>query len=161
MEQVIVTDQAQVLIPNGSHKNFTASREVMPKGIMLTGEFIVIEGLRRGQPFQYRLFKIENTNNYIFTNKTQKTNTMEKTEVTLGADAKVSPTVVDIPSNAKANKMPIIAAVIGAGAGFGFAKYRKVEGNAKWIYVAVGAVAGYFVGKMIANKKAITVVKSK
>lgn len=156
--EIIVTDKAQVLIPNGTHKNFTATKEEVPQGTKLIGEYYVINGLRRGQPFKYRLFKIENSDKYIFTNKTKP---MEKTEVTLGADAQVSPTKVSVPNNTKIVKEHMIGAIIGAGAGFGIAKYRKVEGNAKWIYLGVGAVAGYLVGRMIAKKKDVTIKASK
>jgi uncharacterized protein YcfJ len=86
---------------------------------------------------------------------------MNTTEVTMGADAQVSPTQVSIPSTKTAQKGPIIGAVVGAVAGFGFAKYRKVEGNAKWIYMGVGAVAGYFVAKMIIKKRGVVVKPSK
>ena len=158
--EIKVIENAVVLIPNEEHKNFTATKEEVSPGTTLQGDYYNIKGMRRGQPFQYRLFKINKTNKYIFTNKT-KPNKMEKTEITLGADAQVSPTKVSVPNNTKIVKEHMIGALIGAGAGFGFAKYRKVEGNAKWIYMGVGAVAGYLVGRMIAKKKDVTIKTSK
>lgn len=158
--EIIVTENAKVLIPNGEHKNFTSTKEEVPQGTKLIGEYFLINGLRRGEPFKYRLFKIENSNKYIFINKT-KPNKMDKTEVTLGADAQVSPTKVSVPNNTKIVKEHIMGAIIGAGAGFGIAKYRKVEGKAKWIYMGIGAVAGYLVGRMVAKKKEVKIKPSK
>ena len=160
MEQVIVSENVNVLIPNSDHKNFTKGAKVIPQGTTLNGELILINGLRRGAPFQYRLFKIANKNEYIYQKSiNQIKNNMETTEVKLGAggDSVVSPTVVTVPSNQKADKTPYIGAVVGAVVGFGVAKYRKVEGNKKWIYVGVGAVVGVLAGKMYAKKKNVTV----
>lgn len=159
-EAVIVIENTKLLIPNKDHKNFTESKEIVPEGATLVGKYVKVEGNRKGEPFTYRLFKLENIEKYIY-QKSIKPNKMEKTEVTLGADAVVSPTKIDVPSNKNANRGPIIGAVVGAVAGFGFAKYRKVEGNAKWIYMGVGAVAGFMVAKMIVKRKAIKVVPSK
>ena len=158
--EIVVTEQAPILVPNAEHKNFTANKEVIPIGTILKGDYFVINGNRRGQNFQYRLFKIENSNKYIYTNKTIP-KTMEKTEVTLGADASVSPTLVKVPSNTGVTKTHIISAIVGVLAGFGLAKYRKVEGNTKYIYMAVGGVAGYFAGQMIVKRKDVTIKKSK
>src|SRR6185369_16871584 len=102
--QVIVEQDAKILIPNGSHQNFTETGQVIPKGSKLVGEYIAINGMRRREPFQYKLFKIANTNKYIYQKFIKPLENMEKTEVTLGADSERSATTVKIPSNATANR---------------------------------------------------------
>ena len=166
MIKVTTNANAPLLIPNPDHRNFTEAghrnftnkSKFLPKGTDCVGEFISVEGLRKGVPFKWNLFKT-NKNQFIF----QKLVTpMEATEIKLGADAQVTPTKVDVPSNEKADRSPLVGALVGAGLGLAFAKYKKVEGAKKTvIYMAVGTIAGYVVGKMIANKKKITVKASK
>ena len=158
MKKVKLNAAAPILIPNPDHRNFTDSGNKLPSGHECKGEFIVVEGLRKGKPFQYNLFKT-NKNQIIFK---KFVDPMDATEITLGADAAVSPTKVEIPSTEKADRSPLVGALVGAGLGFAVAKYKKVAGVKKTaIYVIVGAVVGYATGKVIANRKKITVVKSK
>ena len=87
---------------------------------------------------------------------------MEVTEVTLGADAAQSPTVVKVPEGKKLfTKNVIIGTVAGAGAGFAFAKYKKVDKKKTMIYTAVGAVVGFAVAKFYEKRKAVVVKPSK
>ena len=53
---VSTIDNAVVLVPNKEHKNFTESKEVIPASTSLVGTFKVINGLRRGKAFDYRIF---------------------------------------------------------------------------------------------------------
>jgi hypothetical protein len=152
----IVTENAKTLIPNKEHKNFTESRTIIPEGTSINGELVEIKGMRKGEPFTYKLFKIKDLNSYLYQNQI-KPNTMEKTEVTLGADAQVKPTKVNVPSNKDSNMAHVIGAVVGTASGFAFAKYRKVEGNAKYVYMGVGALAGFFVARMIVKRQAVVV----
>lgn len=160
----IVIENAKGLIPNKDHKNFTETRTIYPIGTNLDGEYVEIKGLRKGEPFTYRLIKIKDLNEYIFSNKVKQqtnNNQMETTEVFLGPDAQVTPTKVSVPTNESSNMANVIGAVVGAGAGFAFAKYRKIEGNARYVYMAVGALAGFFVTRMIVKKDKLTIKASK
>lgn len=156
----IVTENAKILIPNKEHKNFTESKTIIPMGSTINGELVEVKGMRKGEPFIYKLFKIKDLNSYLYQNQI-KPNTMEKTEVTLGADAQVTPTKVSVPSNKDSNMAQVIGAVLGTGAGFAFAKYRKVEGNAKYVYMGIGALAGFFVARMVFKRKSLVVKTGK
>ncbi len=162
--KVIVTEDTQVLIPNQEHKNFTDSTETVKTGTILEGNETLIKGKRRGDDFVYKLFSFkDNQNNYklIYIKKTKP---METTEVTLGADAAVSDTIVKIPS-AKAffTTKAIIFGLVGAGAGFGLAKYKfKVEGKAKMaLFILGGAALGLTAAKLYEKRKAISVKAAK
>jgi hypothetical protein len=157
MTRVITTQESKLLVPNEEHKNFTATGNSVPTGTTLKGNSIVINGLRRGSPFQYRLFKLENTNQYIYSNNIKNVSEMETTDISLGADANVSPTRVDIPSTKKKDKTPLMGAVIGAGVGFGYARYKKMSTKKQLMFIGVGALAGYVTGRMIAKKDNVTV----
>lgn len=159
MMEVTVIEPALVLIPNKEHQNFTATRDIIPVGTKLRGESQTIKGLRRGQEQVYRVFKIENTNQYIYINKIKPKTMSQTVDVMLGADKSVSPTVVNVPANKRANQIQAVGSVIGAIAGFTIAKKRNVTGNQKWIYVGVGALAGYLVAKMVVKHKEVTIKK--
>ena len=55
MEVTVIRD-SKYLIPNAQHQNFTESNDVVGEGVLLKGNFANIEGLRRGEPFTYKLF---------------------------------------------------------------------------------------------------------
>ena len=55
--QVKVIKDAQVLMPNKEHQNFTFTGEVIPAGNILTGHRAQVDGKRRGQDFKYRIFE--------------------------------------------------------------------------------------------------------
>jgi hypothetical protein len=154
--QVIVIDDAKVLVPNKEHKNFTATEITIPQGNILDGEEVIVNGMRRGQPFQYKLFKtIENK--YIYLNKTKPN--MAKTEVYLGADAQATPTIVDVPQPKLLSTTNIVGAIAGYVVGNWYSKkYQK--GNSRY-YGLAGAVAGVIVARYIAKKGTIKFVKSK
>ena len=54
--QVRVIKDSRYLVANKDHKNFTEGSENVEQGTVLNGEPRAIEGLRRGEPFTYRLF---------------------------------------------------------------------------------------------------------
>lgn len=144
--QVKLAEDARVLIPNSVHQNFTETEEIIHKDTILNGEPKVIRGLRRGEPFDYKLFLTEN-NKLIHLKKTRN---MDATEVKLGADSSKTPTVVNLKQTVLA-KPAIIGAISGAVIGFGYAKYKKHETKKIGIYTLVGAVAGYVIGRVIAH----------
>lgn len=166
---VKLIEDAVVLIPNMEHKTFTHSKEVLKKGEELQGEPKMINGLRRGEPFVYRVFRT-NDGKIIFLNKTDlKTEKMaekeQMTEVTLGMDSAPRGTIVNMPPSPQKNL--IIWGLAGAAAGFAYAKYKKhdMKHIAKWalIGVAVGAGAGYLYSRhslnVLAGKKNDFIVK--
>lgn len=156
--KVEVIQDAPVLAVNTEHKNFTATGEVIPQGSVVYGRVFNIDGLRKGQPFKYRVF-ITNDKKIIHLNKIKP---MKVTEVTLGADSKQSPTVVDMarPKN-NFTKFTVGGALIGAGAGWYYAKkMRNLDNKKVTLWVAGLAIAGFFAGRMIESRKAV-VIKSK
>lgn len=150
--KVTTVENAQVLIPNVEHKNFTASDKYIPKGTELHGEVKIISGLRKGKPFQYRLF-YTNSNEIIYTNKIKPTN-METTEVKLGADA----TVVNIPKPTL-DRNELYGTILGAIAAFSYCAYKGKSTKEKLVYSAIGAGLGFLAGKMITKKKGVTIKK--
>jgi hypothetical protein len=154
--EVFVTNDAKVLVPNKEHKNFTATDIIIPQGNVLEGEEVIVNGLRRGQPFQYKLFKTKE-NQYIYLNKTKPN--MANTQVFLGADAQQTPTIVDVPQTKLLSTTNIVGAIAGYFVGNYYSKkYQK--GNARY-YGLAGAVAGVLVARYIAKKGTIKFVKSK
>lgn len=154
--QIIVIEDAKVLVPNKEHKNFTATDLIIPSGTELEGDKILVDGMRRGEPFQYKLFKT-NDNRYIYLNKTQPN--MATTQVYLGADAQTSPTIVDVPQPKLLSTTNVVGAIAGYFVGHWYSKkYQK--GNPRY-YGLAGAVAGVIVARYIAQKGTIKFVKSK
>jgi len=92
--QIEVIEDAYVLTPNTEHKNFTRTEKLIGKGTILEGEPKTIIGQRRGEQFQYKLFKT--TDKELIHLK--KTKPMRTTEVTLSADASQTPTLVNVPT---------------------------------------------------------------
>jgi hypothetical protein len=155
--KVVACDDIKELIPNDEHQNFTESDIVIPKGTVLTGQFREIKGLRRGEPFTYRLF-YTNKDQIIYT-KNIKPVTMERTEVTLSAEGQEKPSaIITIPKN-YFDKNAMYGAFLGAAAGFGFAHYKQKSVKQKLLFTCLGAVAGVVAVKLIIKAKSITVKK--
>ena len=156
--KVIACSDIPVLIPNEQHKNFTESDVIIPKGTTLIGEFKAIKGLRKGEPFTYRLF-YTNKDQIIYT-KNIKPVTMEKTEVTLSAEGSGQPhsTIISIPKN-YFDKNAMYGAILGAAAGFGFAAYKHKTVKQKVLFTCLGAVAGVVAAKLAIKAKSIIVKK--
>jgi hypothetical protein len=155
--KAITTSDAPILIPNLEHKNFTDSGEVIEENTIVNGNAKNIEGLRKGKPFTYKLF-VTDKNQLIHLNKIK---TMETTEVTLGADANVSATKVDMKPAEISNKNKFIGTVVGGIAGFAFAKYKKHDVKKQAMFIAIGAVAGYVAGMLIDKRSKVTIKASK
>jgi hypothetical protein len=158
-EEVQVIADANVLKPNRLHKNFTATDEIIPIGTILFGRAVMVDGLRRGLPFKYRLFST-NDKKIIHLNKIKP---MRTTEVTLGADAAQTPTLVDM-ARPKLNltKWTIGGALAGAGAAYYYsAKMKNMERNKVILFSLVGLVAGFYVGKAIEKRRPVKITPSK
>ncbi len=151
MEAILIKD-AKVLIPNNDHKNFTETNQVIPKGTKVSGSIKNIQGLRRGEPFTYRLFNTNN-NQLIYLNNLEN---MNATEVKLGADASVTSTKVDLIPAETFNKIRRNGLIIGGIAGFAYAKYQKHDMKKVAMWIGVGALVGYAAAYVIdTNRKAI------
>lgn len=150
--KVITVEDTNVLIPNYEHKNFTATDLIIPKGTELVGEVKLINGLRKNQPFQYRLF-YTNNNQIIYINKTKPIN-METTEVKLGVDA----TVVDIPKQTMDRNL-LYGAIIGVIAAYGYSAYKNKGAAQRLIYIGFGGMLGMIAGKLVTKRKGITIKK--
>lgn len=140
MVTTVIAD-AKVLIPNHEHQNFTEGKETINAGTEITGSKKVIAGLRRGEPFEYRLF-LTSDNKLIYLNKIK--NMEQETES--GIDS----TVVNLKQNLLA-KPVILGAIGGAIIGFGIAKYKKHDMKKALKYTIVGAIAGFIAGNLIAH----------
>jgi len=149
---------AEVLTPNRDHKNFTVTGEVIPEGTQIEGKEVYISGLRRGQPFIYRLFKT-NEGKLIYLNKTQP---IQTTEVKLGADSAQTKTIINMKPAETYSRLKTTALVAGASAGFVYSKFYKKEDMKKnLIWAAIGAVVGYGAGYLLDSRKDVVVNPSK
>lgn len=155
--EAIVLENAKVLVPNKEHKNFTETSEVIPQGTTLIGEFKSIKGLRRGEPFSYRVFITQN-GQIIYSNKVKE---MKATEVTLGADATVTPTTVDLIPAETFKKERLIVASAGAAGAFWYARRKGHATSKALVFAAVGAAAGYAAVWAFDKSKAAVITPSK
>lgn len=157
MKAQVIAD-AKILIPNNDHRNFTEGSEVIKQDEIVEGKRTNVKGLRRGQPFEYKLF-LTDKNQLIYLNKIKP---MDTTEVTLGADSKQSPTLVDMVKPENANKSKFYGAIIGAIAGWAYCKYKKHDTKKTAMYIGGGAVAGFVIGTYIdKGKNKVTIKPSK
>ncbi len=157
MEQFKVIKDTFYLIPNKEHKNFTQSTEKVNKDQILTGKLLNVSGLRRGKPFDYRLF-LTNDKKYIYQNCVEP---MKTTEITLGADSAQTPTVIDLRQNETFSRNKVIGIVAGATAGFAYSKYKKHQWKKVFMYSALGAALGYGAAYLFDRNKSIEVTPSK
>lgn len=151
-------DTAPILIPNSEHKNFTESSYEIPKGKNITGDFKIINGLRRGQPFDYRVF-ITDKQEIIYSKYVKP---MAQTEVTLGADAQVQATKVEmIPAERQSTIKNVIGGATGGIIGYAIAKKQGVSNTKTILYASIGALAGFLIAKQFTKKKGIIVQSAK
>ena len=153
--QVKVIKDAQVLMPNKEHQNFTFTGEVIPAGNILTGHRAQVDGKRRGQDFKYRIF--ETTDKKIIYQ-----NTIEPMaiEVTMAADGSQQNKVVSLAPSEAAKSFKIYGAVIGALCGGAYAKYKGLDVKKMAMYAGAGGVLGYITG-MAFDHKQVTVTQNK
>lgn len=157
MEVKTIKD-CKVLRPNKKHQNFTETEEIIEQGTYLTGKLIEVNGLRRGEPFKYRLFLTQNKK-FIYLNCIEP---MKATEIQLGADSAQTPTMVNLKNNEMFSQDKVIGLVAGGLLGFGYCKYKNCNPKQTTMYVFAGAALGYAAAYLMNyNKKSITVVPSK
>lgn len=127
--KVKTKETSYLLTFNEPHQNFTSTEKIVPGGTELDGEFKEIKGLRRGEPFIYKVFEIPKIGHYIYKNNTIP---MENTEVTLNASGPIL--------KVKSNQYALLGGAIGAGIGYAFAVYRKeAKMQTKLVYAVAGA----------------------
>lgn len=134
-----VISDAKILVANNAHKNFTESDEIIPAGSEVSGKFQFINGLRRGNPFVYRIFVL-NDGRIIYAQ-----NITPMTEVTLNADGPAKKIAISPCEGA--------GAIIVALAAFGYAKHKNFTTKKTAIAVIGGAVAGFVAGRMYNKTK--------
>jgi len=159
MTTAITIETAPILNPNMEHKNFTESSFEIPKDTTIQGNFKIINGLRRGKPFDYRVF-ITDKEQIIYSKYVKP---MGTTEVTLGADAQVKSTKVDmIPAEKSLTLTTIIGSATGGIIGYGIAKKQGVSNTKTIIYASIGALAGFLIAKQLkSNKRGIIIENAK
>lgn len=138
-----VIEDAKVLIPNKDHKNFTETEEVIEKGTVLEGKETFINGLRRGQPFTYKLFVTKN-GKFIYLNKVE---CMKNTvEVLMNADGKqeVKINTESPKSDDKKTLYMVVGATMGAAVGLGIIAIskRKYSNYQKAAIIGAGIITG-------------------
>lgn len=155
--QAQITQDTNFLIPNKDHKNFTCSADAAQKGMKVTGEFKNVSGLRKGQPFIYRLFRTSD-GKFLYSNKVEAI--MPVTEVSLSADGK--PAYTKPETNVKSSKTTAMVVMLGGAlAGFLYGKNKNASKGNLIKYLAVGAVGAYGIYYLIDKSKSATTQISK
>lgn len=152
-----VVKDTKYLVANKDHKNFTEGSELVEQDTILNGEVKAIQGLRRGEPFTYRLFITDN-GKILYLNNIEP---MKTVEVTLGADEQKSATIVNFLPADNFSKMKVAGLLIGGVAGFAYAKYKKHDLKKVAMFIALGAGLGYGAGYVIDRNRKVTVKTSK
>jgi len=155
---VEIIEDAPILLPNKEHKNFTNSESILPKSTIVEGDFKNVSGLRRGNPFDYRVFTT-NEGDIIYSKYVKPM----AVEVTMGADSQVSATKIEmVPSEKTATSRRVIGAVVGGVVGYAVAKRGTPKTfSQQLMYIGGGALAGYLVGNFMARTTGIFVEKAK
>lgn len=153
-----IPQDTKTLTLNKEHKNFTETDTIIPSGTTVQGECKSVEGLRRGEPFTYRIF-VTQEGQIIYQNKI--TNLMPVTEIKLGADNSQTPTVVNFVPTETFSKVKLMGVVLGGLAGFAYAKYKKHDLKNSAMFIGIGAAAGFATAYVIDTKKKTVVNPSK
>jgi hypothetical protein len=155
--KVFVNKDTKFLTANSDHKNFTETDEIAQAETMLEGNNRNVAGLRRGKPFTYRVF-ITNDNKILYQNNITP---MRTTEVMLGADDSSTTTTVNLRPAETFNRVRTYGIVIGAVAGFAYAKYKKHDLKKVAMFMALGSLAGYAGGYLVDTNRKATVKQTK
>ena len=158
MVNALLKEDAFVLVPNKEHKNFTQTRQVVPKGTEIVGSFKSIKGKRRGEDFSYRVF-ITDKGEVIYSNKIEEQ--MKPTEVFLGADSKKSATTVDLVPAETFKASRLIGLVAGGVGAYLYCKNRKLDKGKCKKLAMVGAVLGYAAVYAFDKTNSVTVTQNR
>lgn len=152
--KVIINNDAPILIPNDSHRNFVETGKVIPKETIVEGDAKKIEGLRRGEPFIYRLF-IDKQGNIIY----EKYTTKMETEINLSNATGEEARVITLPSAKQNLRIHAAATVISGVLAYAVAKKMGKPNKTAFIAAAIAATAGYVVATQITKRREITYQK--
>ena len=155
--KVNVIKDCKVLLRNKKHKNFTETDIEIKKGTVLNGKPIEVNGLRRGEPFKYRLF-LTNNKEFIYLNCIEN---MKATEIKLGADDSQTPTFVNLKGNEMFSKNKTMGLAIGGLAGFMYSRYKKHDWKKTTMTVLGSALIGYTASYVLTKDKSINFIPSK
>lgn len=133
---VYTNSDIRVLTPNGEHKNFTETANVIPSGTEMDGIFKTVQGMRRGEPFTYRVFMSDKGEIVYADSVSPKTN--------------ILPEIMSSADGGKTNYVPIIIGV--GGALLGYFATRKLKQRIPYqpFVIAAGVgVASYYIYKKL------------
>lgn len=150
MIQAIVIQNTNYLIPNKEHKNFTDSSEEARVGTIVMGDFKNINGLRKGKPFEYRLF-ISKNGKILYANSVKAENV--PSEILSSADNLQSTSLAEFNSTDNFDLIANLAVLAGGIAGYYYGKKQNEAGKNLIKYIAVGAVGAYGIYWIIGKNK--------
>lgn len=145
MIETKVLQDTKYLVPNKTHKNFTFSEKEARKGLEIEGNFKIVNGERKGEPFAYRLFFTKD-GDILMANKVEgyeKVALPKKSDVTLKA--------IDLNKSKLKIFTPTFSLVIGGTIGYLYAKKKNLSDNDLIKYAAVGAVSAFSIHWIIKN----------
>lgn len=131
--KAVVINHTKILKANPDHQNFQETDQIIPEGTVVEGKLQKVSGLRRGQPFVYRVF-ITNKGHILFENQVKPE--MANVEVLLNADGKKETTT----GNDQLKK-----AVLFAAGAVGCYLIAKKKGSSTQTAALVGALGGFAV----------------
>ena len=158
MINAVIIEDAQVLVPNKEHKNFTQTRETLPKGREIVGTFKSIKGKRRGEDFTYRVFITDN-GEIIYSNKIKEQ--MKPTEVYLGADSAQTPTTVDLVPAETFKTSRLLGLAAGGVGSYLYSKKKNYDKRKCTKIALLGAALGYGAVYMFDKTKSVTITQSR
>jgi hypothetical protein len=158
MIQAVIVKDTNYLIPNKEHKNFTNSIEDVNEGSVVYGDFKIVSGLRKGKPFEYRLFFTKN-GKILYANCIKAENV--PSEIISNADNLTASTNIDIKPSLSINYTPYVIAYGGGLLGYLYGKKQKATGANLFIFTAVGAVGAYGIFRLVNSNKSTNTKPSK
>ncbi len=151
--QVKTVCDAPVLKPNRDHKNFSTTDEIVPRGTVLEGIEKYTNGLRRGEPFTYKLFVTKDEKIIHLKNVEPMKNNVE---VLMNADGNPTGKAKVSLQDKNSRTYKVSGAIIGAIAGFGVAELKKKPLKTAIIFAAVGAAVGFGTATLLSKNNIIT-----
>jgi len=158
MIQAIVIQNCNYLIPNKEHQNFTESNMPVSVGSTIKGEFRNVNGLRKGKPFEYRLFFTKD-GKILYANCIRAENV--PSEIISNADDLGTPTKINfVPAESFKFSAHLIA--LGGGiAGYLYGKSNNANTNNLIKFIAVGSVGAYGIYWITQKNKSTIIEPSK
>lgn len=153
--KAVVIEETKILTPNKEHKNFTETDKTIPKGEVIEGEVKMIEGLRRGEPFTYRVF-VTTDNNVVYLDKIKL-----EMEETYNADSGVTPTVVNLTPAEMFSKLKFWGLLAGSAVGYYYAKKKGYDTKKTIMTMTLAGSVGLLSGYIFDKSRDVVITKSK